>query len=73
MVAAKRSGEAEADRGARSGRTVTCRARLVEKLFELLLGLARVTFEPELELGVGESELTIVDLADVPPCLEVLD
>src|SRR6185436_193571 len=73
MIAAVRGCKSEADRSAAGGGAVSCGARLREDFLEQLLGRARVRFEPKLELCIRKLQLTVVDLADVPARLQILD
>jgi hypothetical protein len=73
VVAAVRGGEAERDTGARRGAVVAGLGRLVEDLLQLRLGRFDVLRKAELELGVRDSELTLVDVAQIAAGLEVLN
>src|SRR5215216_741796 len=73
VVAALRRHEPESDLRADRGRRVSGGLGLLQNRSELRLDCACVLCEAELELGIGQAELPIVDLADVSPRFEVLD
>src|SRR4051794_28548559 len=73
VVPGPRFGEADCDARAERGGRVAGGNRLVEDLPEDVLRLFGVIGEPELELGIGEPKLALVDLPEVGPRFQVLD
>ena len=73
VAAALREQQAEDRLGAQRRGDVAAGGRLRPDLLELLLEVGAAAAQAQLELGVGEAELAVVDLTDVTARLEVLD
>jgi hypothetical protein len=72
VAAGRRRGQAEGHAGAGGRDRVTGRERLFVQLLELLRGFVGRLRQPQLELGVGDSELALLDVPDLGAGLEVI-